>query len=107
MRTFPLGLSYLMSPGRKDSPGGTFPFGFSFAVGGLANLMSLERNVHPGVALGILALARRSRSTSPSKRARASNTTTKILRNVYMTTDGDFGPGSKPVQSKQWLATLI
>src|SRR6516164_7376142 len=74
-----------MSPGRNDWPGGTLPFGFSFAIADLAILMSPERNAHPGVALGILVSARRSRSASQSIRASASSTTVKILRNVYMT----------------------
>src|SRR6516165_12446336 len=99
MRTFPFGLSYLMSPGRNDWPGGTVPFGLAFAVGELAILMLPERNDHPdvalglmspersahaGVALGMLVSARRSRSASQSIRARASTTTMKILRNEYM-----------------------
>src|SRR5215467_11467851 len=84
MRTFPFELSYLMSPGRNDSPGGTVPIGFSFAFAE-AILISPERSAHPGVALGILVSARRSRSASQSIRARASTTTTKTLRNVYTT----------------------
>jgi len=60
MRTFPFALSYLMSPGRNDSPGGTVPSGFSFAIAELANLMLAARDAHPGVALGILLCARRS-----------------------------------------------
>ena len=39
-----------MSPGRNDWPGGTVPFGFSFAIADLAILMSPERSAHPGVA---------------------------------------------------------
>src|SRR5215831_19331481 len=84
MRTFPFELSYLMSPGRNDSPGGTVPIGFSFAFAE-AILMSPERSAHPGLALGILVSARRSRSASQSTRARASSTTMKIFRNGYMT----------------------
>jgi hypothetical protein len=72
-----------MSPGRNDWPGGTAPFGFCIADPAI--LMSPERSAHPGVALGILVSARRSRSASQSIRARASTTTMKILRNVYMT----------------------
>src|SRR6516164_5962770 len=89
-----------MSPGRNDWPGGTVPFGLSFAIGELAilmlpernahpdlalGLMSPERSAHPGVALGMLVSARRSRSASQSIKARASTTTMKILRNEYMT----------------------
>jgi len=64
-----------MSPGRNDWPGGTVPFGVSFAIGELAmlmlperndhpdvvslGLMSPERSAHPGVALGMLVSARR------------------------------------------------
>ena len=70
--------------GRNDSPGRTVPFGFSFAIADLAVLMSPERAAQPGVALAILVSARRSRSASQSKRARASTTTMKILRNVYI-----------------------
>src|SRR5215831_10091488 len=84
MRTFPFELSYLMSPGRNDSPGGTVPIGFSFAFAE-AILMPPERSAHTGLALGILVSARRSRSASQSIRARASSTTMKIFRNEYMT----------------------
>src|SRR6516165_2047393 len=73
-----------MSPGRNDSPGGTVPIGFSFAFA-KAILMLSERSAHPGLALGILVSARRSRSAIQSIRARASSTTTKIFRNGYMT----------------------
>src|SRR5215468_8100016 len=97
MRTFPSGLSYLMSPGRNDSPGGTVPFGFSFAIAELTILKSPDRAVHPGVALGMLVSARRSRSANQSIKARASKTTMKILRNEYMTTR-DFTPG--PIRFK-------
>jgi len=55
-RTFPFGLSYLMSPGRSDSP---------------------------GVTSDLLAAARR--SASQPMQARASTMTMKILRNVSMT----------------------
>src|SRR6516225_1579855 len=98
MRTFPFGLSYLMSPGRNDSPGGTVPIGFSFAFAE-AILMSPERSAHPGLALGILVSVRRSRSASQSTRARASTTTMKILRNEYMTLVAILGFN---LQSKQW-----
>ena len=83
IRTFPFGVSYLMSPGRNDSPGGTVPIGFSLAFAE-AILMSPERSAHPALASGILVSARRSRSASQSIRARASTTTMKILRNEYI-----------------------
>ena len=38
-----------MSPGRNDSPGGTVPFGFSFAIADLTILMSPERAAWRGV----------------------------------------------------------
>src|SRR5262249_53108725 len=56
MRTFPFGLSYLISPGRSESP---------------------------GVTLDLLAAARR--SASQPMKARASTTTMKILRKVSIT----------------------
>src|SRR5215471_3703984 len=99
MRTFPFGLSYLMSPGRNDSPGGTVPIGFSFAFAE-AILMSPERSAHPGLALGILVSARRSRSAIQSIRARASSTIMKIFRNEYMTQCAIVGL-VQPIQSKQ------
>src|SRR5215470_2475988 len=122
MRTFPFGLSYLMSPGRNDWPGGTVPFGLSFAIGELAilmlpernahpdvalGLMSPERSAHPGVALGMLVSARRSRSASQSIKARPSKTRMKILRNVYMTQLEIRRPQSNPIQSKSWFEVLI
>src|SRR5215469_4319273 len=99
IRTFPSELSYLMSPGRNDSPGGTVPIGFSFAFAE-AILMLSERSAHPGLALGILVSARRSRSASQSIRARASSTTTKIFRNAYMTQFAILGL-VQAIQSKQ------
>jgi len=59
--------------------------------------MSPERSAHPGLALGILVSARRSRSASQS--IRASTTTIKILRNDYMTLLAILGFN---LQSKQW-----
>src|SRR6516164_5641002 len=99
MRIFPFELSYLMSPGRNDSPGGTVFIGFLFAFAE-AILMLPERSAHPGLALGILVSARRSRSASQSIRARASSTTMKIFRNGYMAILG-LVQSIQRIQSKQ------
>jgi len=95
-----------MSPGRNDSPGGTVPFGFSFAIAEVTILKSPDRTVHPGLALGMLVSARRSRSASQSIKARASKTTMKILRNEYMTRLAIFTSWSNPIQSKSMARDL-
>src|SRR5215469_18383940 len=107
MRTFPFGLSYLMSPGRNDSPGGTVPFGFSFAIAEVTILKSPDRTVHPGLALGMLVSARRSQSASQSIKARASKTATKILRNEYMTRLAISRLGPIQFKANPRLETLI
>src|SRR5215469_18786053 len=72
-----------MSPGRKvSSSSGAVPFGLSFAIADLS-LMSLETKDHAEGEFATMVRARRPASQSAT--ARTSNTTMKILRNVYMT----------------------
>jgi len=72
-----------MSPGRKvSSSSGAVPSGFSFAIADLS-LMSLETKDHAEGELVTMVRARRAATQSAT--ARTSNTTMKILRNVYIT----------------------